>query len=107
MGQAAEGIPGAIEAACYEANVDMMAKYDAKNVPALQRLVKSGVKLHQFSQDILRAAQKAAYELYEDEASKNPAWKKIYEPWKKFRSDHSSGTACRSSPTRASSTTTR
>jgi TRAP-type mannitol/chloroaromatic compound transport system substrate-binding protein len=25
--------------------------------------------------------------LYEDEASKNPAWKKIYEPWKKFRSE--------------------
>ena len=25
----------AIEAACYEANIDMMAKYDSKNVPAL------------------------------------------------------------------------
>jgi len=77
----------AIEAACYEANIDMMAKYDAKNVPALERLVKNGVKLHQFSNDILKAAQNAAYELYEDEAGKNPAWKKIYEPWKKFRSD--------------------
>jgi len=77
----------AVEAACYEANIDMMAKYDAKNVPALERLVKNGVKLHQFSTDILKAAQQAAYELYEDEAGKNPAWKKIYEPWKKFRSD--------------------
>src|SRR3954470_11416601 len=77
----------ALEAACYEANIDMMAQYDAKNVPALQRLVKNGVKLHQFSQEILRAAQKAAYELYEDEASKNPAWKKLYEPWKKFRTE--------------------
>jgi len=77
----------AIEAASYEANIDMMAKYDAKNVPALERLVKNGVKLHQFSTDILKAAQQAAYELYEEEAGKNPAWKKIYEPWKKFRSD--------------------
>src|SRR5690348_4083254 len=77
----------AIEAASYEANIDMMAKYDAKNVPALERLVKNGVKLHQFSTDILKAAQQAAYELYEDEAGKNPAWKKMYEPWKKFRSD--------------------
>jgi len=76
-----------LEAACYEANVDMMAKYDAKNVPALERLVKSGVKLHQFSTDILKAAQQAAYELYEDEAGKNAAWRKMYEPWKKFRSD--------------------
>jgi TRAP-type mannitol/chloroaromatic compound transport system substrate-binding protein len=77
----------AIEAASYEANIDMMAKYDATNVPALERLVKNGVKLHQFSTDILKAAQQAAYELYEDEAGKNPAWKKMYEPWKKFRSD--------------------
>ena len=77
----------AIEAASYEANIDMMAKYDAKNVPALERLVKNGVKLHQFSPDILRAALQAAYELYEDESAKNPAWKKIYQPWKKFRSD--------------------
>jgi len=28
---------------------------------------------------------KAAYDLYEEESSKNPSWKKVYEPWKKFR----------------------
>ena len=77
----------AIEAASYEANIDMMAKYDFKNLAALQRLVKNGVKLHAFSDEILRAAQKASYELYEEEAGKNPAWKKIYEPWKQFRSE--------------------
>ena len=75
----------AIEAACYEANIDMMAKYDFKNLDALERLVKNGVKLHAFSPEILKAALKAADELYEDEAAKNPAWKKMYEPWKKFR----------------------
>jgi TRAP-type mannitol/chloroaromatic compound transport system substrate-binding protein len=77
----------AIEAASYEANIDMMAKYDFKNLAALQRLVKNGVKLHAFSDEIMRAALKASSELYEDEASKNPAWKKIYEPWKAFRSE--------------------
>jgi TRAP-type mannitol/chloroaromatic compound transport system substrate-binding protein len=76
----------AIECAAYEANIDMMAKYDFKNLDALERLVKNGVKLHAFSNDILVAAQKAAYELYEEEAGKNPAFKKIYEPWKRFRS---------------------
>jgi len=76
----------AIEAACYEANTDMMAKYDFKNLDALERLVKNGVKLHSFSPEILKAAIKAANELYEEEATKNPAWKKMYEPWKKFRS---------------------
>jgi TRAP-type mannitol/chloroaromatic compound transport system substrate-binding protein len=47
--------------------------------------VKNGVKLHSFSPEILKAAIKAADELYEDEATKNPAWKKMYEPWKAFR----------------------
>jgi TRAP-type mannitol/chloroaromatic compound transport system substrate-binding protein len=65
----------------------MMAKYDYKNPIALRSLVEHGVKLHAFSPEIMKAAQKAAIELYEDEASKNPAWKKIYEPWKKFRSE--------------------
>jgi TRAP-type mannitol/chloroaromatic compound transport system substrate-binding protein len=75
----------AIECASYEANIDMMAKYDFKNLDALERLVKNGVKLHAFTNDMMAAAQKAAYELYEEEAGKNPAWKKLYEPWKKFR----------------------
>jgi TRAP-type mannitol/chloroaromatic compound transport system substrate-binding protein len=35
----------------------------------------------------MRAAYKASFELYEEEATKNPAWKKIYEPWKKFRDE--------------------
>src|SRR4029078_1411506 len=71
----------AIEAACYEANIDMMAKYDSKNVPALQRLVKNGVKLYAFSDEIMRAALKASSDLYEDEASKNPARQKSHETW--------------------------
>ena len=75
----------AIECASYEANTDMMAKYDFKNLDALERLVKNGVKLHAFTNEMMAAAQKAAYELYEEEAGKNPAWKKLYEPWKKFR----------------------
>jgi TRAP-type mannitol/chloroaromatic compound transport system substrate-binding protein len=77
----------ALEAACYEANTDMMAKYDFQNPQALLRLVKNGVKLHAFSPEIMKAAHKASFELYEEEAEKNPSWKKIYEPWKKFRQD--------------------
>ena len=33
-----------LEAACYEANVDMMAKYDALNPAALRRLIAGGVQ---------------------------------------------------------------
>ena len=53
----------------------------------LQRLVKNGVKLHAFSPEIMKAAHRAVFEMYEEEAEKNPSWKKIYEPWKKFRED--------------------
>jgi TRAP-type mannitol/chloroaromatic compound transport system substrate-binding protein len=77
----------ALEAAAYEANTDMMAEYDFKNPAALVRLVKNGVKLHAFSPEIMKAAHKAVFEMYEEEAAKNPSWKKIYEPWKKFRQD--------------------
>jgi len=81
-----QGYQAAVEAACYEANIDMMAKYDFQNPQALQRLVKNGVKLHGFSTEIMKAATRRCSRCTE-EAEKNPSWKKIYEPWKKFRED--------------------
>ena len=74
-----------VESAAAEAHVKMQAQYDAKNPIALKSLIANGVKLHPFPRDLLRAANKAAFELYEAEAAKNPAFKKLYEPWKKFR----------------------
>src|SRR5215218_5826232 len=41
-----------LEAACWEGNVWMLAKYDAQNPAALKRLVGSGTQLRQFSRDI-------------------------------------------------------
>jgi TRAP-type mannitol/chloroaromatic compound transport system substrate-binding protein len=35
----------------------------------------------------MKAAQKASFEMFEEEAEKNPSFKKIYEPWKKFRAE--------------------
>jgi TRAP-type mannitol/chloroaromatic compound transport system substrate-binding protein len=75
----------AFEVAAAEANLHVLASYDAKNPAALQRLVNQGVKLHAFPRDVLVAAHKAAFELYSDEAAKNPAFKKIYENWNAFR----------------------
>lgn len=84
-----EGLPpayrAAVEAAAAEANAYMLAEYDAKNPLALMRLLKEGVKLRPFPQDLMIAARKAAYEIYDNEAAKNPAFKKIYVEWKKFR----------------------
>jgi TRAP-type mannitol/chloroaromatic compound transport system substrate-binding protein len=77
----------AFEAAAAEANIDMMAEYDFKNPTALRRLVGNGVKLHAYSTELLRAAQEAAFDLYSEESDKNPAFKKMYESWSKFRSE--------------------
>jgi TRAP-type mannitol/chloroaromatic compound transport system substrate-binding protein len=75
----------AFEVAAAEANVQMLAAYDAKNPPALARLLSQGVKLHAFPKDMMDAAYKAAFEMYEEEAGRNPAFKRIYTEWKKFR----------------------
>ena len=65
----------------------MMASYDFKNPIALRSLVGMGVKLRAFSNEIMKAAQTAAFGLYEEESGKNPAFKKLYEPWLKYRED--------------------
>ena len=76
-----------LQAACAEANVDMLAKYDAVNPPALRKLLANGVQLRAFSPDIMAACFKAAEEVFAETNEKNAAFKKIYEPWKKFRDE--------------------
>jgi len=75
----------AFETAAAEANVNMLAEYDFKNPQAIMRLVKNGVKLHAYPKDVMNAAYKATFELYEEEAKTNPSFAKIYTEWKKFR----------------------
>jgi TRAP-type mannitol/chloroaromatic compound transport system substrate-binding protein len=76
-----------LEAACYEANVDMVAKYDAVNPPALRRLVAAGVQLRPFPREIMQASWKAANELYAETSASNPKFKKVYDQWSKFRDE--------------------
>jgi len=76
-----------LESACAEANVWMVAKYDALNPDALKRLLASGVKLQPFSNEIMAACYKASAEVYDDFATKNPKFKKVYDSWKKFRNE--------------------
>ncbi len=77
-----------LEAACAEANIDMLAKYDALNPAALRRLVVNHkVQLRPFSREILTACWHAANEVYAEESARNPKFKKIYDSWKVFRDD--------------------
>jgi len=75
----------AIDVASAEINVNMLAEYDAKNPPALARIQKTGVQVRSFPADVMAAAQKAAFQIYDEEAAKNPSFAKIYANWRAFR----------------------
>jgi len=75
------------EAACWEANTWMVAKYDAQNPAALRRLIGGGTQLRGFSREIMVASYKAALEVYKEASEKSPAFKKIYESMVAFRSE--------------------
>ncbi len=74
-----------IKAAAFEANITMLARYDAKNVASLKKLVDSGTQLKPYSPAIMEAAEKAAFQLYDESAAKDADFKRIYESWKEFR----------------------
>jgi TRAP-type mannitol/chloroaromatic compound transport system substrate-binding protein len=69
------------------ANIDMQAKYDARNPAALRRLLGGGAQLRPFPNEILEACLKHATELYDDLSTKNAEWKKVYESYRAFRSE--------------------
>jgi TRAP-type mannitol/chloroaromatic compound transport system substrate-binding protein len=76
-----------LEAASADANDWITAKYDASNPAALKRLVSNGVKLQPFSNDILAACYKASTEVFDEIATRNAKFRKVYEPWKRFRDE--------------------
>ncbi|MCL2933195.1 MAG: TRAP transporter substrate-binding protein [Trichodesmium sp. MAG_R03] len=74
-----------LKSAAYQANINMLARYDALNGKALAELIADGIELRSYSEDILQAAQEAAFAFYEEKASQDATFKKVYEQWKKFR----------------------
>jgi TRAP-type mannitol/chloroaromatic compound transport system substrate-binding protein len=76
-----------LESACAEATSWMLGKYDVENMAALKRLVAGGAILRPFPREVMLACYKAAFELYDAEAARNPKFAKVYEPFKKFRDE--------------------
>lgn len=74
-----------LKTASYEANLGMLAKFEALNRQALQRLVSGGTQLSAYTPEILQAAQKASFELYAQSASQDGTFKEIYGQWRSFR----------------------
>lgn len=74
-----------IRAASFEANLEMLSRYETRNNEALQRLVESGVELREYSDEIMTAAQEATFELYDEFAAADADFKAIYDEWLAFR----------------------
>jgi len=75
------------ETAASQAGVVVQNRYDARNGPALTRLLQQGVKLMRYSDDILKAARTASEELFAEQAAKEAAYKKVFEHWDKTRKE--------------------
>jgi TRAP-type mannitol/chloroaromatic compound transport system substrate-binding protein len=72
-------------AAAAAANVNVQAKYDARNPAALKRLISGGAVLEPFSPSIMDASLKYAEEVYVETSAANPDFKKVYESMTAFR----------------------
>lgn len=74
-----------LKTAAYQANVIMMSRYDAKNPAALQKLIDEGAELRPFPDDVMQAAEEAAFELYDEFAGSDSGFGSILAEWKAFR----------------------
>ncbi|MEF3273412.1 MAG: TRAP transporter substrate-binding protein [Chloroflexus sp.] len=74
-----------LRVAAWESNMNMLAKYDALNNDALDRIIAKGKKLRSYSDEILNVAQKAAFELFAEYENQSPEFKEIFPGWNSFR----------------------
>jgi TRAP-type mannitol/chloroaromatic compound transport system substrate-binding protein len=77
----------AVATAASHANLEMTAKYDARNPGAIRRLVTSGVELRPFSTEVMDACLKASQDTYAEINKTNAAFKKIYDSMVAFRGE--------------------
>jgi TRAP-type mannitol/chloroaromatic compound transport system substrate-binding protein len=76
-----------VTAAAGFANVEMQARYDARNPLALKRLVAAGTQLRPYSQSIMEACLKASNEVNAETSATNADFKKVWDSIVAFRND--------------------
>lgn len=69
--------------AALEASQVMLARYDARNPAALERLLQAGAQLRRFPEDLLREAARISEAFLEQE--RDPLYRKIYEAYRSWR----------------------
>ncbi len=76
-----------LEVAADQVTAWMTPKYDAVNPNALKRLVAGGTVLKPFPRPVMEACFDVAFKYYDEISGQNPAFKKIYDSMKAFRTD--------------------
>jgi TRAP-type mannitol/chloroaromatic compound transport system substrate-binding protein len=76
-----------LRVAAREASVRMQSRYDARNPPALRRLLAAGVELRPFPAEMMTAARRIADELLAESAGKDASFRRIFDSWQAFRRD--------------------
>ena len=71
--------------AAHEANASMMAKYDARNAPALRRRIAGGTQVKPFSRPVMEGFYKASQDLYKEIGTTNAPFKKMHDSYAQFQ----------------------
>ncbi|VTU26611.1 C4-dicarboxylate-binding periplasmic protein precursor [Variovorax sp. SRS16] len=80
-----------VEAACAFTQLDMQARYAARNPVALQQLIRGGTVAQAFPKPVLEAAFKATLDLDRELSARNAGWKKIHGDYLAFQKEALSG----------------
>jgi TRAP-type mannitol/chloroaromatic compound transport system substrate-binding protein len=80
-------IQDALKTACANANLTMLATYDAKNGAALNRLVAAGAELRRFPEEVLDTLRTAMNEIHQANASNNPFYLRVHDAFMKFQDE--------------------
>ena len=78
-----------IEVTCGEMFLDSLAKSEAVQVEAINKLKELGVKIHQWSPEMMRLFKKNWLIVVEEEAAKNSEFKRVWSSLKTFRENYS------------------
>jgi TRAP-type mannitol/chloroaromatic compound transport system substrate-binding protein len=75
-----------VKTAAAQANVDMMASYDAKNPASFQELVDgSDVEVLPYPDDVMEAAEEASFGLYDANGQADGDFQAVFDTWKPYR----------------------
>ncbi|RME53128.1 MAG: twin-arginine translocation signal domain-containing protein [Caldilineae bacterium] len=77
-----------LKTASYEANMIMMARYDAKNPGALKKILEeTDVQLAPFPDDVMQASEEASLQLLDEFAAQDTDFNSILKQWMSFREE--------------------